>query len=244
MIVTSATEGDLTRSRSDRSGDDSGCVTCTLAVLEPAVGEFALSETLTALPRATFQCEPGVDSADDSVLPLLWARNVAREELEAAFEEDPSVERARLVEDCGDEYLYHVEWSNHVKLCVDILTNGAIHVRDASATSSGWSLRVVFPDRGSLSEAHTLCEELGVSVEVTMARGTSNDPANRFGLTTEQMTVLRTASDHGYFQVPREVDLRDLANAFGVSHQALSERLRRGHDALIQNTITGANGGR
>ena len=41
----------------------------------------------------------------------------------------------------------------------------------------------------------------------------------------------------GYFDVPREAKLGDIADRLDVSHQALSERLRRGHANLVQETI-------
>ena len=36
---------------------------------------------------------------------------------------------------------------------------------------------------------------------------------------------------------PREADLGDVADRLDISHQALSERLRRGHTNLIKETI-------
>lgn len=43
--------------------------------------------------------------------------------------------------------------------------------------------------------------------------------------------------DHGLLQRVRRVDLDDLADGLGISHQPLSERLRRGQQALIEDTL-------
>jgi predicted DNA binding protein len=37
--------------------------------------------------------------------------------------------------------------------------------------------------------------------------------------------------------VPRSVTLQELAEEFDVSHQAISERLRRATNALVQDTL-------
>jgi hypothetical protein len=46
-----------------------------------------------------------------------------------------------------------------------------------------------------------------------------------------------TAFNAGYYTVPREITLSDLAGEMDVSHQSLSERLRRGHYTRIEDTL-------
>ncbi|MFC7008889.1 helix-turn-helix domain-containing protein [Halalkalicoccus salilacus] len=46
----------------------------------------------------------------------------------------------------------------------------------------------------------------------------------------------------GYYDVPRTVTLTELANKLDISHQALSERLRRAHANLIDRTISSTEG--
>ncbi len=46
------------------------------------------------------------------------------------------------------------------------------------------------------------------------------------------------AKEMGYYDVPRGISLSELADELGVSHQALSERLRRGHGRLIDRTLS------
>jgi predicted DNA binding protein len=41
----------------------------------------------------------------------------------------------------------------------------------------------------------------------------------------------------GYYEVPRRVELEDLAEVLGVSRQAVSERLRRATGALARATV-------
>jgi hypothetical protein len=63
------------------------------------------------------------------------------------------------------------------------------------------------------------------------------DPAGRYGLTTEQFNALTAAAERGLFEVPRGVTIGDLAEEFGVTHQAMSERIRRATGALVEDAL-------
>lgn len=59
----------------------------------------------------------------------------------------------------------------------------------------------------------------------------------RYGLTEPQRDTIVTAYKAGYFEIPREVSLVDFAEQQGLSHQALSERVRRGLRNLVDSTL-------
>lgn len=56
-------------------------------------------------------------------------------------------------------------------------------------------------------------------------------------LTVLQKETLELALDQGYYDVPKKASLHDLAADLGVSHQALSERLRRAHRNLAAAAV-------
>jgi predicted DNA binding protein len=98
-------------------------------------------------------------------------------------------------------------------------------------------LRVLYPRRSLFSKTHDFCAEHNLAFEVSSIRELDEDPAGRYGLTSAQYEILAEASDRGYFEVPREVDLAELADALGITHQAASERLRRATDALVEDVL-------
>jgi len=57
-------------------------------------------------------------------------------------------------------------------------------------------------------------------------------------LTAAQREALSAAKEHGYYEVPRKVSTRDLADELDMSHQNLSELLRRATSKLIDETLT------
>ena len=53
--------------------------------------------------------------------------------------------------------------------------------------------------------------------------------------------LLTTAVERGYFKVPRETSLVDLADAHGISDVEASERLRAGIDVVLREHLDGVN---
>ncbi len=59
----------------------------------------------------------------------------------------------------------------------------------------------------------------------------------RVDLTSRQMELLSVAVALGYYEIPHQVTLRDLAKKVGLSVGAVSELLRRGESLIIQDYI-------
>jgi hypothetical protein len=199
--------------------------------------ELALSHTLGSLPDLLFEVERIVTSGDDALMPLLWVRGPSRDRVEETLKEDPTVDNVEIVGDFEDEWLFRMEWIDQVDLLVQMLTNAEATVLDAVGRDGQWKLRVLYPERELFSKTHDFCEEHGLSFDVHSIRELEGEPAGRYGLTTEQYEVLAEAARMGYFEVPREVSLEELAEELGVSHQAASERVRRATSALVEDTL-------
>ena len=199
--------------------------------------ELALHYTFERLPEMEVECERIVQSGEGSIMPLLWVRYDDREELEATLEADPTVDSVELVSAFDGEFLYRMEWIDHVHLLVQMLTNSEATVLDAYGRNRGWHLRVLYPEREHFSRTHEFADEHGLTFEITTMREMEGEPAGRYGLTNSQYRVLELAARRGYYEIPRAVTLQELAAELGVSHQALSEQLRRGTGALVEDTV-------
>ena len=53
------------------------------------------------------------------------------------------------------------------------------------------------------------------------------------GVVERPARALVAAFEAGYYNIPRDVTLEELADELGISHQALSERFRRAYEGLI-----------
>ena len=209
----------------------------TISEVSVSAATFALGETLEAVPEATFDVERVVAHDADRVMPFIWASAPDRDALEEAFESDPSVENVERLSDLDGEWLYRMEWISHVQFIVHALTEEEATVLDAETESGRWRLRLLFPDRDSLSRAYEFCQEHDIDIDVEAIYAMENERHARFGLTEEQSETLTAAFEHGYYEVPRDLSVADLAEELGISHQALSERFRRAHGNLVENTL-------
>lgn len=199
--------------------------------------EFVLAETLTALPTAVFKCERLVISGDKAVMPLLWVNDGEAEEVSQALAADPTVETVELLSTVDGEHLYRMEWIGQIDLILQMLTSSKATIMDASGTGEQWFFRILYPSRDALSQTTEFGEEHGLTFDITTIRELDGEPAGRYGLTEAQYEALAQAVESGYYNIPRENNLEDVAAALDISHQALSERIRRATLALIEDTI-------
>ena len=199
--------------------------------------EFALYEALSSLSDVEFEVERIVQSGDEAAMPLMWIRNAPLAAVEEAVERDPSIEDLELLSEFDDEQLYRMQWVSEVEMVLQMLTNSQATITDAYGTDGRWYLRVLYPDRDSLSKTIQFAEDNGLTFDIKAIRQLDGQPAGRYGLTEAQFEALETALEAGYYEVPRETDQSDLAEELDISHQALSERLRRATGALIEDTL-------
>jgi predicted DNA binding protein len=207
------------------------------------IEEFALAETLQTCPDATVECEQLVEHPDERVMPLVWVYNTSAEAFEAALEQDSTVASYTRVAGTATELLYEMDWRVNIQLILQFFTMEGAVILNTVGSSDGWQLRVLFPERDDVRTTTNFCEthDLTITIQRIRQLGDETDDMNqgslRAGLTPEQYEALTAAYTQGYFGVPRDVDLEELATSIDISHQALSERLRRAHATIIEETL-------
>ena len=201
--------------------------------------EFALAQSLRENPDATFQICRVVANTNDGVMPFLWGTGADLEDLRRSLERDPTTQNTAVVSSFDGEYLFEMEWTATVRMLFDVFLNeDSSALLDAHTDGEQWHFRLVFPSRTCLHTVCEECDELGVSLDVDRAYPLSESlPRDQFQLTEKQYETVLTAYEEGYYDVPRKINLKELARRLDVSHQALSERLRRGHETLIANGL-------
>ncbi|MFC6824477.1 bacterio-opsin activator domain-containing protein [Halopelagius fulvigenes] len=212
--------------------------TSTIAVVRIPSSEFALSDTFDRCPDVEFDIERLVARDSDSAMPFMWAQGTDLDAVEDALREDSSVAEFEVLANLGDERLYRMSWVAHIRLVIHILLEEEGTILDAHGRGGNWRLRIMFPERDSLSATYDFCSDHGLSFDVEKVYDMNESArAGRFGLSEEQFDALTTAAEHGYFQVPRGVTAEELGEMLGITHQSLSERLRRGQENLIRSTL-------
>lgn len=205
--------------------------------------EFVLGRTVSKYPSVTVEVERIVADTADRVTPFYWASGEEIEGFHETLTTDPTVNDVRVLDEDGDGRFYRAEWSTNVEPLVFALRDAEATILSAAATDGVWHVRILFPDHDSLSEFHDICATYDLDFELLRlyeAEGTSDPAAQR--LTDEQREVLELALERGYFDVPREVTTDDLAEELGISTNAVSKRLRRGHETVLREAFEGVAG--
>ena len=213
----------------------------TVVELEVPAERLGFAETFDRVPSFEFQVSGLVGEAS----PLLEVAGADQSPLEVALEADPSVDViARLSANSGSEtgderstWLFRLSFDDGFKLFERIVLENDGAILSARGRDGNWRVQLLFHERESVSTCHERFRRYEYDVDVTRIRGI--DDLERAGtpLTETQYETIWTAHELGYFDVPRKITLEELAAELDVSHQALSERLRRSHDALISSEL-------
>ena len=193
-------------------------------------------DRLLALPETWVEFEQVVP-VGRSLSPL-WIHGGVPTVVDDAFEADPAVASATVV-DCIDEHrLYEVDWDDRTGGFFDVLRDADLTVLEGIGLDEHWRFTLRFAGHADLDRFQSNCTDREVPIHPTRIHSTTERVADRWhGLTGEQRRALALAVREGYFRVPREITLADLADRLDVSDQAISERLRRGIETLATNTL-------
>lgn len=198
---------------------------------------FALEHTFETLPDITIEIERLATHSREWVMPFLWATGDEFENAEPALRDDPTVDEVRTIDvESGGGY-FNVRWNEDVQELVDQIVDRHGIMREANATDGLWHLKLQFVDRDALEEFQTFFREEEYSFELERLYDGTAPGEREYDLTPEQHEVLVTALEMGYFAIPRDAQIGELAEELGISTNAVSQRLRRATGNLTRTTL-------
>lgn len=199
--------------------------------------QFALGDALEVRQGIQIRLESMIPTGD-AMIPYFWVPNADADAVDAALRESPLIEEVQIVDQVETETLFRVDWSPEVDGLIDIIEDSGAVLLEAEGLGDNWSFRMRFPDHQDLSAFYHQCTDRGLTpelVEINNPFGSSE--GNGFRITEPQREALLMALDRGYFAVPREITLEELAAQLGISDTACSQRLRRGLTALLSSSL-------
>ena len=201
-------------------------------------GQFALADTLSRVPDVEFRVARLVAHGSEQVMPFLWADCDDIDRLHDEVESDPSVGSVDVLAKFDGECLFQIEWGPRTSVFTSIIAEEGATILDASGHDGTWDLQVFFPELELVSATYKLCDDYGIDISIERINRLSEaSEYGHLGLTERQYETLVNAYEAGYYDVPRTVNQEELAKHFDVSHQALSERLRRAHETVFTNAL-------
>lgn len=171
-------------------------------------------------------------------IPFVRVHDGARDSFERAVRDQSVVTKFKLVNSHDGELLYALEWDpTDTSLLNKVLDLDGV-LLSATGTADTWTLELRFMTHDALSEFQKYYIEQNIQVSIKrIYNPTRPDAGPWFGLTPTQRETLVYAVEKDYYSMPRKVSTKDIAERFEVSDQAITERLRRGIAALVQNTL-------
>ncbi|MCL9812257.1 bacterio-opsin activator domain-containing protein [Natranaeroarchaeum aerophilus] len=210
------------------------------------LGEFtvpasalAMQQALAKVPEITVEIERIVAHESGTLTPYFWVIGGDMERFKSALEDDPSVMEATRIDILEDETLYRAVWPDNVESVGQAYLEAGATILEASGRNQRWELRLRFDSQGNLSTFHEYCEKNDIPLNVNkIYNPTTAKGGGQFGLTPKQREALVTALDAGFYLVPPDATMTEIAETLGISQQALSKRLRRAHGNIISNVLT------
>ncbi|MFB6130192.1 MAG: bacterio-opsin activator domain-containing protein [Salinigranum sp.] len=199
--------------------------------------EFMLGRTLEVHRGVRVRLESMIPTGETRV-PYFWVDSDDADAVAAALRESPTTSAARVVDEVDGETLFRVDWAGDVNGLIGTIHDAEAIVLEGVGMGDEWSFSIRFPTNENLSRFYQTCVEKGISLDLDRIDSpvTSGGDGN-YGLTGPQQETLLTALDAGYFDVPRETTLVELAERLGISDSAVSQRLRRGLTTLLTSTL-------
>ncbi len=201
--------------------------------------DFALAHSLSAAPEMIVEIERVVATLHDRIMPYFWVSGGDQTEFETAFRADDTVQNIAEIDAVDDARLYRAEWTSNVETIVYAYVEVGATILEAIGRDGYWELRMRFDDHDRLSEFREYCDEKEISFDLTSLKEQEQPMASaQYDLTSKQRETLVRALEAGYYNVPQETTMSELADDLGVTQQALSKRFHDGHKNLILSTLT------
>lgn len=198
--------------------------------------EFALGALFAHRSEARIELERIVPTGEGA-MPFFWVAAADPTFVTDVTLENTPVSSVEIVREIGNSALYRAVWSSEQRGIHGILTDQGVTLLDAEGCSDGWSFRIRFPDHEATTRFREACDEQSISYEVHRIYSLTELSTDGHGLTDEQREALVAAFERGYFRVPRETSLSELAEQLEISPQAASGRLRRGLERMLDGTL-------
>jgi len=208
-----------------------------IAHLRIPADSFELGRILELESGGTIELENMVPLGQKAV-PFFSVSDDVRESFEKNVGNHPSVDNILEVSRHDSERLYSLDWNIERDVFLEGVNSLGGQLLNATGTAKTWEFELRFPTHEDLSEFQEYCLNAHIPLEV----GRIYNPVRPgtgmwYGLSAAQRETLMRAVNGGYYSIPRQMSTADLAKDLGISDQAVTERLRRAIQTLVENTL-------
>ncbi|MFP9060950.1 helix-turn-helix domain-containing protein [Natrialbaceae archaeon A-chndr2] len=208
-------------------------------ILEFTIGgkKFILGQVLSGPEIMHLELERIVPTGD-MIMPFVWVTGENHDAFEETVQAHPAVKELIALDVVGDSALYRIEWHDEPTDLIEGIAAADAVILEARGNRQ-WQFRLRFPNHDKLSDFHNfiLDHDIPIHIERTYTLSETTERGHQFDLSPEQREALVLATRQGYFATPRETSLEEIAEELGISEQAVSNRIRRGNEKILQQVL-------
>jgi predicted DNA binding protein len=194
--------------------------------------DLAMGAALADAPEIRLKLIQEVGTDPERPYLFVWVSGGDLDRFDERLRDDETVTDVERYLDLGEKILYRMRVTDATEVVsYPVWVELGGEQLEARYADGWWHNRMRLPDRDALGAIRDWCDDVGV--EFVLDRIYGDDTASPTELTDPQREVLRLAYDAGYFSVPRDASMADIAAELDISGQAVSERLRRAHRRLV-----------
>lgn len=211
-------------------------ISTTVHVAHPDLG---LTPTVRSLDDADIGVVPNAGTDPEHNIYFFWIDADDFGDVTTALEEDHTVADFTMVSRTPERRTYRITYTEEARLISPVLTelDGIMH--DLRSQDDGWVVELLLPEHNALYELGERVAEEGIQFDIVeVHQRNPQETHSEFKLTESQMEALVSAYEHGYYEEPREISLEELGSILDISRNAVSGRLKRASNRLIEECLS------
>lgn len=201
--------------------------------------KLELVDVARKVPDCTITIEYNDQTFDGPVVTVIRVVGQSLDAVETALEDAEYVQELALISNDDLVRVYHIVMDGPWPAETDEITFNKTYLERVQVTTEGWHLKQQFANREELAAYRDSCLKNEVPFVLERLYESTNSPGTVPGMSEKQREALLAAYEAGYFAVPRQASLEDIAVSLDISRSAFAERLQRGEAHLIEHFFFG-----
>lgn len=197
--------------------------------------DLPFGTVVAAVPDLTLELESMEQPQSGPLVLFIRATAPAFDGLDAALEDSPFVREYFLISEVGSMRLYQLILTISRPPFVDEILTRKRFPESVTMRADGLYVKQQFANRDEFATWRELHRNAGISVHLDRLYESTSTDADLIGVSDKQREALLTAYECGYFAVPQQASLADVAAELDISLSALAERLHRAQAHLIEH---------
>ena len=207
-----------------------------IATFRVQAGDFTLGHSIRGNPGTKITLDR-VIPLGDNFIPYFWVADDSLAAIKHDLEAEADIASFDVIDSIDGEALVRVEWDESVDGLLETIVTTRASILEGVGERDMWRLQLRFDDHDQLAQffRETAKKDISIDLETVFNPAIPRPFTLASKLTEAQRETLQFALEEGYFDVPRRINLMELSEQLGISDSAVSQRLRRGLEHVLQH---------